>query len=150
MVLCPKEKIIRSVYSKEVDRIAVIPVEQTANIDHIIANTDLSVHIRLLSFHTKGNAYCVEYKDGDAEKRLCDEPPMDYIHFYLLKEKRPSDKYLIAFLPHSKGQDELKRVADELYTMARWLEVNGKVNGIIFRYGKPVQSSDNANIYRIF
>jgi hypothetical protein len=143
MVLCPKEKIIRSVDSPGADRIEVVPVEQTANIDQIVANTDLPVHIRFLSFHTKGNAYCVKYKDENAEKRLCGEPPTDYVQFYLLKEKKPPDKYILAFLPRSKKDGELEKVADELYTIAQWLNVGGKINGIVFRYGKPVQSSDN-------
>jgi hypothetical protein len=143
MVLCPKEKIIRSVDSNGADRIEVASVERTANIKQIVANTGPPIHIRLLSFHTEGNAYCVEYKDKNAEKRLCGESPTDYVQFYLLKEKKPPDKHLLAFLPRSKKDGELEKAADELYAMARWLNVGGKINGIVFRYGKPVQSSDN-------
>jgi hypothetical protein len=143
MLLCPKEKIIRNVDSRDVDRIDLMPVEQIANIDQIVANTDLPVHIRLLSFHTKENVYCAKYKVENAEKKLCCEPPMNYVHFYLLKEKPLPDKYLLVFLPRSKGNDELRKVADELYTMVQWLKVDGEINGIVFRYGKPVLSSDN-------
>jgi hypothetical protein len=141
--ICPKSTILRTVKSTGSDRISITPVPQIANVEQVVTNIDTPVSIRLLSFHV-GGTYCSKYKDDDAEKRLCNDKITDYVHFHISKENYPVDEseYLIAFLPSAKEND-FERVVDELYALVQWLEIKNKINGIIFRYGKPVLGSDN-------
>jgi hypothetical protein len=63
--------------------------------------------------------------------------------FHAIDHACYGEGYLIAFLPRSKTEAELKLLADELKSTILWLSLSNKIFLVVFRYGKPVQSSDN-------
>jgi hypothetical protein len=113
-------------------------------IKSVIVHIDEPVAIMLLAFHTKDKSYCEKYKINGAKKRFCDNI-IDYIHFYLSIEGYLSDesKYLIALLPRFKSYSELEKLANEFCKITEWLEINEKMNCLVFRYGPPVHGTDN-------
>jgi hypothetical protein len=145
--ICPKIQTIRCVADASgSDRLPIDPSNIIiANIENIIANTPDAVSIRPLAFHALNKAYCDIYKDNLATKKYCTDITLSkYIHLYIAKGGLVnSEEYLIAFLPRSKTETELKLVTDELKSTILWLSLSKQIFFVVFRYGKPVQSSDN-------
>jgi hypothetical protein len=145
--ICPKIQVVRrAADAPDADRLPINPSNIIiANIENIIANTPDAVSIRPLAFHSLNKVYCGIYKDSLATKRYCTDVTLSqYIHFHISKGGLVNNEgYLIAFLPRSKTEAELKVVTDELNSTIDWLSLAPKIFFVVFRYGKPVQSSDN-------
>jgi hypothetical protein len=145
--ICPKIRVVhRTAGAPGSDRLPINPSNVIiANIENIIANTPDAVSIRLLAFHVFNNAYCGIYKDSLATKKYCaDVTPSQYIHLHISRGALVnSEEYLIAFLPRSKTETELKLITDELKSAIHWLSISKQIFFVVFRHGKPVQSSDN-------
>jgi hypothetical protein len=145
--ICPKIQVIRrAADAPDSDRLPINPSNIIiANIENIIANTPDAVSIRPLAFHALNKVYCGIYKDSLATKKYCtDVTPSQYIHLHISRGGLVNrEEYLLAFLPHSKTETALTLVTDELKSTIHWLSLSKQIFFVIFRYGKPVQSSYN-------
>jgi hypothetical protein len=150
MNICPKLITIRRKKESEddiiTDRLPVFPTnDQIASIKNIVINFDEAVSIRFLAFHTGNNSYCSKYKIQNADKRVCEYPNMNYVHFYfsLGGYTFKDSEYLVAFLPRVLKYTDLPKLTNEFCNIAEWLGID-YINCIVFRYGAPVHGMDDS------
>jgi hypothetical protein len=148
--ICPKVITIRrkklNKEDIETDRLPIDPTyDNIASIKNIILHFDEAVSIMFLTFHITNNAYCARYKIQEADKKVCDNKNIQYVHFYFSLGGCPPDEseYLVALLPRFVKCSELSTLATELCNMAEWLDIK-QANCIVFRYGSPVHGMDDS------
>jgi hypothetical protein len=130
----------------EADRLPLNPTyDSIASIKNIVINFDEAVSVMFLAFHTVDNAYCTRYKLQEADKKVCDNKNIQYVHFYFSLDGYHPDgsEYLVAFLPRFVKCSELPALTNELCAMAEWLDIK-HINCIVFRYGAPVHGMDDS------
>jgi len=149
MDICPKVITIRRKKKDdgdiETDRFSIDPTyDSIALIKNIVLNLDEAVSLILLTFHINEKSYCTKYKIHKAGKRVCDIKNLHYAHFYLSLDGHSPDEsdYIVAFLPRIMKYSELLKLANELCSIAEWLDIK-YINCIVFRYGKPVHGMDD-------
>ena len=148
MNICPKVITIRrkkiNEEDIETDQLPITPTyDSIASIKNIIIHFDEAVSIMFLAFHTTNNAYCAKYKNKKADKKVCDNKNIQYVHFSLDGCHPDDSEYLVAFLPRFVNYSELSTLTDELCNIAEWLDIK-QINCIVFRYGAPVHGMDNS------
>jgi len=144
MNICPKVITIRrkkkSEDDIETDRLPIYPTyDCIASIKNIDVHFDESVSMIFFAFHTINHAYCLRYKSLKAEKKVCENKIIHYVHFHFSLGGYSADEseYLVAFLPRFTKYSELPILANELCSIAEWLNIK-QINCVVFRYGKPV------------
>jgi len=149
MSICPKIITIRrkkiNEEDIETDRLPINPTyDSIASIKNILINFDEAVSVLFLAFHITNNDYCARYKIKEADKKVCDNKNIKYVHFYFSLDGYSSDEseYLVAFLPRFVKCSDLPTLANELCNMAEWLDIK-QVNCIVFRYGAPVHGMED-------
>jgi hypothetical protein len=150
MTICPKVLTIRRKKKTEgdieTDRLSLNSTyDCIASINNIVINFDESVSIMYFAFHTINNAYCTEYKLLEADKRVCDNKNLNYVHFYfsLGGYSASESEYLVAFLPRFTICSDLFIFSYVLCSVAEWLGIK-QINCVVFRHGKPVHGMDDS------
>ena len=149
MNVCPELLTIRRKKKNEDDiETEKFPIEPTddsiSSVKNIVINFDEAVSFIFLAFHTKNNAFCSRYKIKEAEKKVCDNKNIQYTQFYfsLKGYSYNESEYLVAFFPRFIDCSDLPILANELCSIAEWLDIK-EINCIVFRHGKPVHGMDD-------